>query len=179
MNAAPCELSHPIRLERLGTAASTVTLQPDRETRAALAERFDLQAIPALRAELTVRRRARNGWIEVAGRLTAEVVQTCVVTTDPVAATVTAELLELFDDSGELADDEVVLDPLADTPEPIQDDVLDVGEIVAQAFGLALDPYPRVPGAEPEVTAADAGDSPTGSPFAGLAALKRRTVEEG
>lgn len=179
MSTAAYELSHPVRLERLGAAGLTVTLAPDQRVLAALAGRFELQAVLALRAELTVRRRAESGWIEVAGRLSAEVVQTCVVTTDPVAATVTAELLELFDDSGEVADQEILLDPLADTPEPIQGEVLDIGEIVAQAFGLALDPYPRVPGAEPDVTASGAGDGPAASPFAGLAALKGSNVEEG
>ncbi len=178
MRAPRHGLSHPIRLERLGAAPLIVTLVPDPSVRAALAERFDLQAVAALRADLTVRRHADSGWIEVAGSVFAEAVQTCVVTTDPIPVTVATELLELFDDSGEVAENEIVLDPMADIPEPILDDTLDVGEIVAQSFGLALDPYPRVPGAELAFTDVEASGSPADSPFARLADLKDRTVGE-
>lgn len=174
------ELSHPVRLDRLGAAPMTVVLEPDQGVRAALAERFELQEIGALRAELSVHRRPESGWIELSGSVTADVVQTCVVTTEPVEAQVETEILELFDDSGEVAVDEVVVDPMADAPEPISGDTLDVGEVAAQAFGLALDPYPRAPGAAPEVTGAGPDDgAATASPFAKLAALKGRSVKKG
>lgn len=178
MTAVQPELSRALRLDRLGAAPTTVVIEADEAARAALARRFDLQSVDSLRAELAVRRRAESGWIEVSGGLTAVVVQTCVVTTDPVSATVGAELVELFDDSGEIAADEIVLDPLADVPEPISGESLDVGEIVAQAFGLALDPYPRAPGAESVVTAAESGDGKAASPFAKLAAIKSRPVKK-
>ena len=71
------------------------------------------------------------------------------------------------------------LDPMADTPEPVTEDTIDVGEIVAQALGLALDPYPRAPGAEPAATAAEPGDPASSSPFVKLAAIQGRPVKKG
>ena len=179
MTAVGPELSHPVRLDRIGATPMAVSIVPDRRVRAALAERFDLIAVDLLQADLTIRRRRDDGWIEVTGEIRANVVQTCVVTTDPVPATVYAEISELFDDSGDIGTDEIVLDPMADSPEPVDGDAIDVGEVAAQALGLALDPYPRVPGAEPEVTVSEPGDADNGSPFAKLAAIKGRPTGEG
>ena len=113
------ELSHPIQLDRICAASIKVSLTSDSDVRSALAERFDLQAIDALTVELIVRRQRATGWIEVSGTVSGSVVQNCIVTNDPVSASVVADVLELFDDSGEASSDEVDLDPLADTPEPI------------------------------------------------------------
>lgn len=179
MTATRSEFSHPVRVDRLGATPVTVVLEPDRAVRSALAERFDLVELPHLRAELTLRRRPETGWIEVTGTIAADVVQTCVVTTDPVPASVQGSLLELFDDSAGSEDEEVVLDPMADTPEPLADETLDVGEIVAQTLGLSLDPYPRTPGAELAEMTAEPEEPAAGSPFAELAALKRRPVKKG
>jgi len=179
MTATRSEFAHPVRVDRLGATPVDVVLEPDRAVRSALAERFDLVELPHLRAELTLRRRPETGWIEVSGNIAADVVQTCVVTTDPVPGSVRAELLELFDDSAGSDDEEVILDPMTDAPEPLAGETLDVGEIVAQTLGLALDPYPRTPGAELAEMAAEPEGPAAGSPFAELAALKRRPVKKG
>lgn len=169
------ELSMPIRLDRLGATPMTVNLTPDSAVRAALAKRFDLRSLDAFTAELSIHRQGGTGWIEVAGTIEATVVQTCVVTGEPVAATVSAGMHELFDDSGEIDPAEIDLDPMAETPEPIVGDALDVGEIAAQTLGLSLDPYPRAPGATvPETDLAGGG----ASPFASLAALATSRVKK-
>ncbi len=179
MTATRSEFAHPVRVDRLGPTPVVVVLEPDKGIRSALAERFDLVDLPHLRAELTLRRQPETGWIEVSGTVAADVVQTCVVTTDPVPASVQADVLELFDDSAGQDDEEVVLDPMADSPEPLAEETLDVGEIVAQTLGLSLDPYPRTPGVELPEMAVEPGDPAGGSPFAELAALKRRPVKKG
>jgi uncharacterized metal-binding protein YceD (DUF177 family) len=168
------ELSHAVRFDRIGTGVVTVTLAPNANTRARIAGRFELLSLDRFNAELTVRRRRDSGWIEVSGSVSAAVVQACVVTTDPVAAEVEAVIHELFDDSGAVDPDEIDIDPLADTPEPVLGDRLDVGEIAVQAFGLALDPYPRAtPSTGPMTIVADDGPSVApSSPFAKLAGLK-------
>lgn len=172
------ELSHPVRLDRVTGAPLTVALRPDAAARGALAKRFDLVAVHGFVADLTVRRRPESGWIEVSGPLTAEVVQNCVVTMEPVPASVRAEVLELFDDSGELESAEVDLDPMAEAPEPVSGDSLDIGEIAAQTFGLALDPYPRAEGVAPVEIGTESDDPGNRSPFSELAALKGRTVKK-
>ena len=58
-----------------------------------------------------------------------------------------------------------------DSPELLTD-VLDLGEVAAEALSLALDPFPRSPDADKALAAA-AGDAPE-KPFAALAALRDR-----
>jgi hypothetical protein len=57
-----------------------------------------------------------------------------------------------------------------DPPEPIENGMIDLGRVATDALYLAVDPYPRNPGAvfEPVVAAADPADHP----FAALRALK-------
>ena len=53
-------------------------------------------------------------------------------------------------------------------PEPVGPQGIDLGEAVAQQLAIALDPYPRAPGAAlPEEPRA------AGGPFAALKSLKR------
>jgi hypothetical protein len=59
--------------------------------------------------------------------------------------------------------------------------VADLGEAVAEQLALALDPYPRAPGAELPAEAAEAGSEEgeatapgPAAPFAALAGLRRR-----
>jgi hypothetical protein len=56
-----------------------------------------------------------------------------------------------------------------DPPEPIVNGTIDLGRVATDALFLAVDPYPRLPGAvfEPEVVAPD----PEDHPFAALKAL--------
>ena len=68
-----------------------------------------------------------------------------------------------------ISDIEVLLNE-ADPPEPIVDGAIDLGGITLEFLALALDPYPRKPGASFESSAGDTGIE---SPFAALAKLKR------
>jgi len=102
----------------------------------------------------------------------AEVVQSCVVTLEPVPATVEDRFVRTYTSSPVDAELETVVDlDSDDPPDPILGGIVDVGEAIAEALGLALDPYPRAPGAElvlsagedePNITktAENAGESP-------------------
>jgi len=59
---------------------------------------------------------------------------------------------------------------ITDGPEPMVDGVIDLGRLAIDVLLLAIDPYPRKPGAvfEPEVATADPDDHP----FAALKALQ-------
>lgn len=178
----------PIPLERIGATVIAISFEADEAACATLAERFGLIELSEFRAEARLRRRKDTGWIELKGTLTATVVQECVVTLEPVTNHVDGEIDELFEDGpGEERHGkdrvEVDLDPVADDPEPLEGDVLDVGEIIAQVLSLSIDPYPRAPGV-PQVGVADGagGSSQQGtgaaSPFASLALLKDRDVKK-
>jgi hypothetical protein len=52
-----------------------------------------------------------------------------------------------------------------------ENDVVDLGEAVAEQLALALDPYPRAPGAELPPEAVD----PEAGAFGALAALRRKS----
>ena len=109
-------------------------------------------------------------------------VQTCVVTLEPLDARVAEDFRVTYGDADPaptLA--EIDLDyEEADPPEPIEGGIIDLGVLVAEHLALGLDPYPRKAGAEipkdlapePEATAPTAG-SETRKPFAGLDKLIR------
>ena len=81
--------------------------------------------------------------------LEAAVVQTCVVTLDPVAARIDAAFerfygYDVLEEEAEGARSEVFLDLSDDLPvEPLSGDLLDLGAAVAEQLALELDSYPR------------------------------------
>lgn len=169
MSAPAPEFSRPFRLDSLGHEPVTRRLEAGAEERAALARRFDLLALDRLEAEVTLRWGA-GGILHLQGHLSAQVVQRCVVTLEPVTQQVEEEIALRFSRfaEAEMAEEEAEtgLDPEA--PEPLPPEGLDLGEEVAQALSLGLDPYPRAPGATLDPAAGEAGQGP----FAALAGLK-------
>jgi hypothetical protein len=63
-----------------------------------------------------------------------------------------------------------------DPPDPIIGGVIDLGQVVAEQLVLALDPFPRAPGAafDSPADAPAAEGTPTPGPFAALAALRQK-----
>ena len=141
----------------------------DRE-RALLARRFGLLSLDRLEASATLRRVSGGPLVRVEGRLDADVVQRCVVTLGPVAGHVEDSFAELFGPPGFKAEageeDEM--------PEPFDGHAIDAGELVAQHLSLALDPYPRAPGATLPGPDHDADGGGRRNPFAVLEALRKK-----
>jgi len=174
----PPEFSRPVPVDQLPSKVSRRSIEAEPGERAALAERLGLVELTALSAKIELEPLARSGFIRVNGRLTARVVQSCVVTLAPLAAVVEEEFELTF------APPEAVLDESdeievswgqQDPPDPIVDGCIDIGEVVVEHLALALDPFPRAPGAafqpppeEPE--------SPDGrvNPFAVLSSLRQK-----
>ncbi|MCS6778666.1 MAG: DUF177 domain-containing protein [Geminicoccaceae bacterium] len=142
------ELSRRLDVGRLGGAVRTDRIDADVAERAGLARRLALDAILSLHAETRTARLPGDGAIAVEGRLTADVVQRCVVTLEPFSSRVTAEFRRVFTTAASPVDREIVIDAERDEPEPLDGDVVDLGEIVAEELALALDPYPRSPEAD-------------------------------
>lgn len=166
------ELTMLVHVDRLPAAGQPFRLHANEVERAALAKRFDLAALDRLEAEGRVDPLREVDGVRVSGRLRADVVQSCVVTFEPVAATIDAPFEVLFarqPDDG--ADDEIDVDPNVEDPEPLESDELDVGEIVAQELSLALDPYPRSPSADRVMTEVEEQED-TAGPFAALGRLR-------
>ena len=167
------ELHRPLPAARVTEAGQVFPVEATAAECAALAARMGLVALRALSCSFRLRRLAggaegRAGLvIEAHGRLRAEVVQTCVISLDPFPAVVEEDFTVRFVPSGDCpADDDLAgFDPEAVDEIPIAGGVLDLGEAAAEQLALALDPYPRKPGAalpdEPE-------PPESGHPFASL-----------
>ena len=166
---APVEFSRPFDLDRLGSATQEVALRAGPEECAALAGRLGLAGLQRLEAQLTVEGRPALGLVILRGRLEAEVTQVCVVSLEPFEARIEERFEQRYRlERAQDAEAEESLSPEA--PDPLPEEGLDLGEEVAQQLSLALDPYPRRPGA----ALPDAARDETGSPFADLAAWRRR-----
>ena len=112
----------------------------------------------------------------VEGSFEAEVVQICVITLEPFPARLVQSFSASFGEGGPglpalltgLEEDE--------QPELIEGGVIDIGETVAQYVALALDAYPRKPGATLPRRYRGAETNGAGQsenkPFAGLGSLK-------
>ncbi|MGE0426145.1 MAG: DUF177 domain-containing protein [Reyranellaceae bacterium] len=167
MSQPQAELSRPVRLDRVPSRGLDVDVQASEAERTALAGRFELLGLPALSAAVSVKPGMGGVWT-VSGRLRAEVVQACVVTLEPVPQSIDEAFEVRFAaGAGAAAGAD---DP--DAPEPLEGDIIDVGAVVADHLSLALDPFPRAPGAtfEPAPEPADARPNP----FAALEQLKGR-----
>lgn len=148
------EFSRTIPVDRLRRGVVSEHIEANEHERQALAERFELEAIGRLTADVRLEA-LPNGMVRVSGRLEAAVVQTCVVSLESVPADVSESFSALFappemigDEDGDLdIDFEALAEQEDDLPEPIVNHRIDIGELTAQHLSLALDPYPRAPDA--------------------------------
>ena len=169
--------------ERRGRARFSI--EAGEGERAALAGRFSLPAIASLRCSGTLSPRAGGRW-KLEARLEAVVSRTCVVTLEPFEARL-EEAFEIEFAPAEAGDgpDAPELDLDAEDAEPLPEGgELDIGEIAAQQLSLALDPFPRAPGAawEDRIEAAgepgmQPGEEPRRRPFEALSRLGRSPGE--
>ncbi|HEY1962753.1 MAG TPA: DUF177 domain-containing protein [Rhizomicrobium sp.] len=159
-------------LSRLSDAGAEVTLAPNAEQRAQLAEFADVQAIEQFEARVILHRHSASRFA-LDATLKADVVQKCVVTLEPVRSHVDLAIsralhLTKFAASARISEHELA--PGTDEgPEEIQDTHYDIAAPVLEEFVLAIDPYPRAPGViyEPPTE-----EEPAKSPFAALKSLK-------
>ena len=169
------EFSRPVHIKDIGEEGVSLDIEADASEREALARRFGLVSLDTLTASVTLSPVSRS-LFRVAGSFEAEVVQSCVITLDPVPARLVESFSALFGEGGPGMAALVEAEEAEDEPEPIKDGAIDLGETVAQHLSLALDPYPRKPGASlPDEYAAGREGAENGrvKPFAGLDALKR------
>lgn len=147
----------------------------DAHEREALAERFGLVSVDLLVARGTITPLAGGRRARLEGRIEADVVQSCVVTLEPVPAHIEDGFELTYDrEAGARERREVVvrMEEEEELPEPLGEEGIDVGEAAAECLGLALNPYPRAPGAEVERQAEEGPERAESSPFSVLRKLK-------
>jgi uncharacterized metal-binding protein YceD (DUF177 family) len=166
----------PVAVAQIPETGLHRDIAADQAVRHALAEMGGLREVKSAQASFDVTPRS-GGRFHVAGNVRARIGQTCVVTLEEIENDIdepvdlifapleqVPQMAALVDEAEE--SDEETPDPL----EPIDNGMIDLGKVAADALFLAVDPYPRKPGAvfEPVVEAVD----PEDHPFAALKALK-------
>ena len=157
---------------RLPQKGMPVVLTADQRQREALAADHGLLSVESWRADLLVAPWKRNG-VRISGKVEAEITQECVVTLEPIAATISEDIAQIYfpEDSklgrlGFHSEGEIHLDAEGpDSPETFTGDTIDVGALAEEFFALAIDPYPRKEGASIEPAEAEAGPSDSFGPL--------------
>jgi len=144
MTAPKPEFSRPVEAPRTRGREASHRIDAKPSERQALARRFGLLTLDRLEAEVRLTLGA-GGVVRLEASFAADIVQECVVTLEPVPGAIAEEFTLLF--AAPQDKRTLVLDSDEESVEPLADGRIDIGEAVAQQLSLALDPYPRVPGA--------------------------------
>lgn len=161
------------KLSQTGPTPFSVT--PDKAEHTRIAEELCVAQLRKLSFKGSVRPIGEAAW-QVDATLGATVVQSCVITLEPVTTRIDAPVTRQFQKNIEIPDVEEFELPAEDMPD-LLGTWIDPNEIMIEALALHIPEYPRAPDAELQNTRfAEAGVTPMtdddAKPFAGLAALK-------
>jgi uncharacterized metal-binding protein YceD (DUF177 family) len=164
------EFSRPVRVDPLPRGGLEQEIEANEAERAALAALNGLPAIARLTARFRVVKSGKG--VRVEGDVSARLTQTCVVSLDPFEVEIDEPVDVRFMPPQ-------AIDPAAeahgldveDEPDPLIDGKIDLGALACEFFTLALDPYPRKPGAAFEPPAAEPAPE---TPFSRLHVLSDR-----
>jgi uncharacterized metal-binding protein YceD (DUF177 family) len=148
-------------------------IAPNPAEAAALARLLGAQALRKLRFAGRLTPLPGGGW-RLEAELGASVVQTCVVTLEPVTTRIDQPVRRSFLPAPAAAAELVIEPDEDDEIEPLGDRI-DLGLVATEALALALPAYPRKPGVALGAASAGRGgepDEPAQKPFAALAALR-------
>lgn len=183
-NAGEPEFSLIVAAADVPPAGKELRFDVDETIRRKLAARMGIVALKRLTGTASLRPYRKEG-LTLDCRFEADLVQSCVVTLEPVDEHVEEEfrqrylpahLLDLPSAKAPDSQREIAIDIEADdAPEPLAAGGVDVGEAVAERLALALDPYPRKPGASFDTPPEEPGDASESrpNPFAALEKLKK------
>ena len=166
----------PVAVAQIPETGLHRDIEADQAIRNAVADVGGLRDVLSVQASFDVTP-ARGGRFHVAGHVRARIGQTCVVTLEEMETDIDEPIDLTFAPSEQIPEMSALVDEAGesdqetpDPPEPIENGMIDLGRVATDALYLAVDPYPRKPGAvfEPVVEAAD----PEDHPFAALKALK-------
>lgn len=174
MTSDTLHFSRPVQLREIPPTGRHFIVETNADERQAVAQQLGLPAIAALSAKLQVMPFRKDG-LAVDGTIHARLTQVCVVTAEPFENEVEAPVDIRYSPDGKDPNADFDLaelnDPDAeDPPDLLVGDSIDLGAVVSEFLALALDPYPRKPGAVFE----EGDDKATLSPFAALNTLKNK-----
>lgn len=164
-----------LRVDNLPAAGKVLAIDAGPDDLARLAALMQVSSVDSFAAQITVEK--FRGGVRAVGDLQARVTQPCIVTFEPVVQEISEPVDRIFLPDPDIASDsapgsEVFVDLEGDDiPDHLSGPELDLAPLLLEVLGLAIDLYPRAPGAElPE--GADDGDDDSLNPFAALKSLK-------
>jgi uncharacterized metal-binding protein YceD (DUF177 family) len=172
--ADPPLLEASVRIDNLPPDGRDLDVIATDEQREAIARQLGISALERLEARVKVTR--FRGGLRAHGRLEAVTIQPCVVTFEPVRQLMDEEIDRIYLPAAEqpksaTAHPEVFVDlDSDDLPDYFEGHEVDLSDAIVETVALALDPYPRAPGAAVEAAGLAAEDNEI-SPFAGLKSL--------
>lgn len=174
-------IPHFVSVARLPQKGMQVRLAANEKELKLLAKAHGLESVLSFEAELVVGKWRSDG-VKVTGSVAARVIQNCIVSLEPIENAVknTIDAILVPENSKlaripDPATHELLIDfEGPDAPETFNDDQIDVGALAEEFFELAIDPYPRKPGAEFDaVIESDAPEPEKPSAFAKLAEFRK------
>jgi uncharacterized metal-binding protein YceD (DUF177 family) len=149
------------------------------DERARVSDALDLVACASLQAQYMITPTA-GGCYRLAGRIRAQISQTCVVSLESVDSTIEESFEAVFWPQDRMPEPEKGELAIDDEPEreAIVAGQIAVGRVVFESLAAALDPFPRKPGAAldwQEAPSADSAGDKAANPFAVLANLKPKS----
>ncbi len=175
-----CLLAALVRIDKLPANGRRLKVVAQKDKLPAIAQYAKIAGVAHLSADLLVT--GFKGGVRISGRLFAEISQPCVVSLDPLAQIIDEAVERVFlfapdinADAG--AGSESFIDLSADEiPDYIEGNELDLSVLLLEVLGLAIELYPRAPGAKmsPQQTG---GEPAKLSPFAVLRSKKAVDTE--
>jgi uncharacterized metal-binding protein YceD (DUF177 family) len=143
------EFSRLVDVSRIPAEGLKETVSADPGECERLAQRLGVVRILTLAASFTLTP-WRHGGVRVRGQVSAQMEQTCVVSLETFVASVSENVERYFAGDNEPGRSGVVVDVDSledDEPDLVRNGHIDLGELAAETLVLAIDPYPRKPGA--------------------------------
>ncbi len=144
------EFSRTYNLDVIRKSGSNITLKATYDECVNLAVRYDIPAVSSLSAECQLKKMAQkdNGDYELNVKLSATIVQRCVLTLEDMEERISERFSIIFKQSEEAKIEanetqEVDFELEDDDIEYIEDTEVDVGEYVAEYLSLSINPYPK------------------------------------
>jgi hypothetical protein len=165
--------SHEIEVGSLPQHGRSFELVPDSATRKRLADHAGVISIPELKIIVEVKPTSLG--VDVTGVLTGVVRQNCVVSVEELDNPISEQIEVDFANDADDATPEDGEERDLELPDPIIDGKIDLGALATEFLVLAIDPYPRKPGAQMPNLPGDEAENGSGkSPFERLSDLKNR-----
>lgn len=174
MNGAAPEFSRIVRMDEIGRLQWPAHIDATPAECDALARRFGFASLDRLAADYSLTREGRT--VVATGTIRAALSQPCIATGEPVAETVDEDFaIRFVPEEAQHAPapgEEIELDAGDCDIVAYTDERIDIGDAIAETLALAVNPYPRGPGADDFLRAAGVLREEDAGPFAALAALK-------